>query len=88
MGQSAGSLLRLLDYRHAAGLRSKAVLGHVLCSLHEGCCSSLSASGEGHKCPKPFDALIAWCAPRGLVVMLAGYGMGGHKAPLVFLSLS
>ena len=22
--------------------------------------------------PKPYDALVAWCAPIGLVVMLAG----------------
>jgi hypothetical protein len=26
----------------------------------------------GHGCPKPYDALIAWCAPVGLIVMLAG----------------
>jgi hypothetical protein len=26
----------------------------------------------GHVFPKPYDALVAWCAPVGLVVMLAG----------------
>jgi hypothetical protein len=26
----------------------------------------------GHVFPRPYDALVAWCAPVGLVVMLAG----------------
>jgi hypothetical protein len=26
----------------------------------------------GHVFPKPYDALVAWCAPVGLVIMLAG----------------
>jgi len=26
----------------------------------------------GHVFPKPYDALVAWCAPVGLVVMLTG----------------
>jgi hypothetical protein len=26
----------------------------------------------GHVFPKPYDALVAWCAPVGLIVMLAG----------------
>jgi hypothetical protein len=26
----------------------------------------------GHECPQPYDDLVAWCAPIGLVVMLAG----------------
>jgi hypothetical protein len=26
----------------------------------------------GYGFPKPYDALVAWCAPVGLVVMLAG----------------
>ena len=26
----------------------------------------------GHAFPKPYDAFVAWCAPVGLVVMLAG----------------
>ncbi len=26
----------------------------------------------GHVFPKPYDALVAWCAPGGLVAMLAG----------------
>jgi hypothetical protein len=26
----------------------------------------------GHECRQPYDALVAWCAPIGLVVMLAG----------------
>jgi hypothetical protein len=26
----------------------------------------------GHEFPKPYDAIVAWCAPVGLVVMLAG----------------
>ena len=26
----------------------------------------------GHVFPKPYDTLVAWCAPVGLVVMLAG----------------
>ena len=26
----------------------------------------------GHVFPKPYDALVAWCAPVGVVVMLAG----------------
>ena len=26
----------------------------------------------GHVFPKPYDTLVAWCAPVGLVVLLAG----------------
>ena len=26
----------------------------------------------GHVFPKPYDALVTWCAPVGLIVMLAG----------------
>jgi hypothetical protein len=26
----------------------------------------------GHVWPKPYDALAAWCAPIGLILMLAG----------------
>ena len=26
----------------------------------------------GYGFPKPYDALVAWCAPVGLVVMLTG----------------
>ena len=26
----------------------------------------------GYGFPKPYDALVAWCAPVGLVVMFAG----------------
>jgi hypothetical protein len=26
----------------------------------------------GHEYPKPYDALVAWCAPIGFVVLLAG----------------
>jgi hypothetical protein len=26
----------------------------------------------GHECPKPYDTLVAWCAPVGLIITLAG----------------
>ena len=26
----------------------------------------------GHECSKPYDALVAWCAPIGAVIMLVG----------------
>jgi hypothetical protein len=47
------------------------VLGHVLLTALGLLLVALGFWG-GHKCPKPYDALVAWCAPIGLVVMATG----------------
>ena len=71
MGQLDSCLLCSLAYRHAADLRKKTVLGPILLTTLGLLLITLGFWG-GHVCPKPYDALIAWCAPIGLVVMLAG----------------
>lgn len=47
------------------------VLGHILLIL---CGLSLIVLGfwGGHEWRSPYHALVAWCAPIGLVVLLVG----------------
>lgn len=71
MGELTGSLLYSLDYRHAPDLRSATVLGHILLTALGLLLVALGFWG-GHECPKPYNALVAWCAPIGLVIMLVG----------------
>ena len=71
MGEPDCCLLRSLAHRDAPGLGSKTVLGHVLLTAL-GLLLIMLGFWGGHECPKPYDALVAWCAPIGLVIMLAG----------------
>ena len=71
MGQLACHLLCSLAYRHAVDLRSKTVLGHVLLTTL-GLLLIVLGFWGGHECSKPYDALVAWCAPVGLMVLLVG----------------
>jgi len=71
MGQRACHLFCSLAYGHAAHLRPKTVLTHALLTALGLLLIGLGFWG-GHKCPKPYDSLVAWCAPVGLVVMLVG----------------
>jgi hypothetical protein len=71
VGEFDSCLLRALAYRDALGLRSTIVLGHVwLTAL--GLLLIILGFWGGHECPKPYDAFVAWCAPIGLVIILAG----------------
>ena len=47
------------------------MLGHVLLTALGVLLIVLGFWG-GHECPKPYDTLVAWCAPTGAVIMLAG----------------
>jgi len=47
------------------------VLAHVLLTAL-GLVLIVLGFWGGHVFPKPYDALVAWCAPVGLVVMLVG----------------
>ena len=47
------------------------MLGHILLTALGLLLIALGFWG-GHACPKPYGALVAWCAPVGLVVTLAG----------------
>jgi hypothetical protein len=47
------------------------VLGHALLTAL-GLVLIILGFWGGHGLSKPYDALVAWCAPVGLVVMLAG----------------
>ena len=71
MGQPPGCLLCSVADKHATNLRDKAVLGHILL-IALGLLLIVLGFWGGHECPKPYDALVAWCAPIGLVVMLTG----------------
>lgn len=71
MGELACCLLRSLAHRDAPDLGSKTVLGHILLTAL-GLLLIVLGFWGGHACPKPYDALVAWCAPIGLVVMIAG----------------
>ncbi len=71
MGELDCCLLRSLAHRDAPDLRSKTVLGHALLTAL-GLVLIVLGFWGGHVFPKPYDALVAWCAPVGLVVMLAG----------------
>jgi hypothetical protein len=48
-----------------------AVLTHALLTVL-GLLLIVLGFWAGHECRQPYDALVAWCAPIGLVVMLAG----------------
>lgn len=71
MGEPDCCLLRSLAHRDALGLGTKTVLGHALLTAL-GLLLIMLGFWGGHECPKPYDALVAWCAPIGLVIMLAG----------------
>ena len=71
MGEFDSRLLRSLAHRDAPDLGSKTVLGHALLTAL-GLLLIVLGFWGGHECPKPYDALVAWCAPIGLVIMLAG----------------
>ena len=47
------------------------MLGHALLTTFGLLLIALGFWG-GHVWPKPYDALVAWCAPIGLVIMLVG----------------
>lgn len=47
------------------------MLGHILLTAL-GLLLIVLGFWGGHTYPKPYDALVAWCAPIGLVVFLAG----------------
>ena len=47
------------------------MLGHVLLTILGLLLIALGFRG-GHVCRKPYAALLAWCAPIGLVVTLVG----------------
>jgi len=71
VGWLDGCLLRSLAHRDAPDLGSKIVLGHVLLTAL-GLLLIVLGFWGGHECPKPYDALVAWCAPIGLIIMLTG----------------
>ena len=71
MGELDSCLLRSLAHRDAPDLGRKTVLGHVILTALGLSLIILGFWGR-HERPKPYDALVAWCAPIGLVVMLAG----------------
>ena len=71
MGEPDCYLLRSLADRDAPDLGSTTVLGHVLLTAL-GLLLIILGFWGGHVWSKPYDALVAWCAPIGLVVMLAG----------------
>ena len=71
MGWLDGCLLCPLAHRDAPDLGSKIVLGHVLLTAL-GLLLIVLGFWGGHECPKPYDALVAWCAPIGLIIMLTG----------------
>jgi len=64
-------LLYSLAHRDAPDLRSKTVLSHILLTALGLLLIVLGFWGE-HEWPQPYDAFVAWCAPIGLVLMLAG----------------
>lgn len=47
------------------------MLGHVLLTIF-GLSLIVLGFWGGHACRRPYDALIAWCAPIGLVITLMG----------------
>jgi len=47
------------------------MLGHILLTVL-GVLLTILGFWGGHVWPKPYDALVAWCAPIGLVVTLVG----------------
>lgn len=71
MGEFASRLLRALAHRDAPDLGSKTVFGHVLLTAL-GLLLIILGFWGGHAYPKPYDAFVAWCAPLGLFIMLAG----------------
>jgi hypothetical protein len=71
VGEFDGCLLHTLAHRDAPGLRGTTVLGYVLLTVLGLGLIVLGFWGE-HVFPKPYDVLVAWCAPVGLVTMLAG----------------
>jgi hypothetical protein len=71
VGEFDRRLLRSLAHRDAPDLGSTTVLGHVLLTAL-GLLLIILGFWGGHECPKPYDALVAWCAPIGLIIMLAG----------------
>ena len=71
MGQPARRLLCSLADRHATGLRSEAVLGHILLTTL-GLLLIVLGFWGGHIWSRPYDTLAAWCAPIGLVLTLVG----------------
>jgi len=71
VGEPDCYLLRSLAHRNALDLRSKIVLAHALLTAL-GLILIVLGFWGGHAFPKPYDAFVAWCAPVGLVVMLAG----------------
>ena len=71
MGELDSCLLCSLAHRDASDLGRQTVLGHALLTAL-GLVLIVLGFWGGHVFPKPYDALVAWCAPTGLVVMLAG----------------
>jgi hypothetical protein len=57
--------------QHLHNFWSKTMLGHALLTTLGVLLIVLGFWG-GHERPKPYDALVAWCAPIGVVIMLAG----------------
>ena len=47
------------------------MLGHILLTVL-GLLLIILGFWGGHVWPRPYDALVAWCAPVGLVVTLVG----------------
>ena len=47
------------------------MLGHILLTVL-GLWLIVLGFWGGHVWPRPYDALIAWCAPIGLVITLVG----------------
>jgi len=47
------------------------VLGHILLTML-GLLLIVLGFWGGHMWPKPYDSLVAWCTPVGLVVALIG----------------
>ena len=52
-------------------LEGKTVFGHILLTVL-GLLLIVLGFWGGLGWPKPYEALVAWCAPIGLVLMLAG----------------
>ena len=47
------------------------MLGHILLTVL-GLLLIILGFWGGHVWPRPYDALVVWCAPGGLVVTLVG----------------
>jgi hypothetical protein len=71
VGELDSCLLCSLAHRDASDLGRKTVFGHALLTAL-GLGLIVLGFWGGHVFPKPYDALVAWCAPVGLVVTLAG----------------